>query len=265
MESKKPMYLGSWKGRIIRAISIDGARTWAEIRDITGLSPKSLNQTLSELMHAKVLEKQTKGEKTAYKVSYNLYKEYTEYYKEESTTPQKKVAVKPEVQTKIHQWIDQWKDLNNLDIDLGAGHFFLQGMQLDEFSKKIISQQAQKEVLVVNPFVEPVDLSKTLLESAKRGVDTTLITRRTSDDHRKKESIDKFHEALKAAGANLIYKLNVHAKIIVADKAVAIVSSMNFNPTSSAGQSWEAGLVSIKDTVVESVLEKIIELQELVA
>ena len=69
MSEKKPLYLGSWKGRVIRAIAIDGARTWNEIQEFTGLSPKSLNRTLAEMMNAKALEKQIQGEKSTYRTN----------------------------------------------------------------------------------------------------------------------------------------------------------------------------------------------------
>jgi phosphatidylserine/phosphatidylglycerophosphate/cardiolipin synthase-like enzyme len=45
----------------------------------------------------------------------------------------------------------------------------------------------------------------------------------------------------------------VHVKLIVVDLAIAIISSMNFYAESSAGASWEAGLVSIDHKVVSSI------------
>ena len=65
-------YWGSWKGQVIKAISIDRASTWSEIRDATGLSEYSLNTALSEMFDAGLLEKIDGN----YRVSYDLYKEY---------------------------------------------------------------------------------------------------------------------------------------------------------------------------------------------
>ena len=59
-------------------------------------------------------------------------------------------------------------------------------------------------------------------------------------------------------GLELKYDKKIHAKIIVADRTVGVVSSMNFFPESSAGASWEAGLVSIDPKVVESIVQSII-------
>ena len=60
MTEEKLRYFGSWKGRIIKAIAIDGARTWEEIRESTGLYRTTLNEVMSELFDAKVLRKLTK-------------------------------------------------------------------------------------------------------------------------------------------------------------------------------------------------------------
>ncbi|MHA2315013.1 MAG: phospholipase D-like domain-containing protein [Candidatus Hermodarchaeia archaeon] len=54
----------------------------------------------------------------------------------------------------------------------------------------------------------------------------------------------------------------VHAKLLVVDRRVAIVSSMNFFAASTAGQSWEAGLVSVDETVVENITDTIMKLKE---
>lgn len=59
---EEPRYWESWKGRVVKAIAIDGVRTWTEIRDSTGLSPMSLNKVLSELFNADMLEKKGESE-----------------------------------------------------------------------------------------------------------------------------------------------------------------------------------------------------------
>ncbi len=74
--SGEPRYWGSWKGRVVRAIAVDHAQTWNEIRDQTGLSPLTLNKVLSELFDAKAIEKDASGR---YWVSKELYKAYKDY------------------------------------------------------------------------------------------------------------------------------------------------------------------------------------------
>jgi hypothetical protein len=74
--SAQPRYWGTWKGQVIKAISVDGARTWQDIFDITGLSEYSLNTALSEMYNAGILEKREES----YRVTYDLYREYRDYF-----------------------------------------------------------------------------------------------------------------------------------------------------------------------------------------
>jgi len=94
------------------------------------------------------------------------------------------------------------------------------------------------------------------MDVKKKGVDVKVITRPPKDRYpdklvRKQE----YHQKLKNEGISLVYDENVHAKLIVVDNAVAISSSMNFFPESSAGVSWEAGLISIDPQVVDSIVK----------
>jgi len=90
-----------------------------------------------------------------------------------------------------------------------------------------------------------------------------LMTRRP-DTSRKSFRRDKreYHRFLQEDGVSVTYNKAVHAKIVVVDRAVAIISSMNFYSGSSAGASWEAGLISVEETVVESMVNSILELLE---
>ncbi len=141
-------------------------------------------------------------------------------------------------------------------------HFFLEGMELDDLSKLLICHST-REVLVVNPYVEQCDLSNTLRDHVNKNVRVVVVTRPPKqDDSQSLERKRKYHEILSKEGVDLVYNENVHAKLIVVDRTVAIVSSMNFYSGSSAGASWEAGLVSTDNSVVDSVTNYILELKE---
>ena len=60
----------------------------------------------------------------------------------------------------------------------------------------------------------------------------------------------------------MIYNERAHAKLILVDKSVAVVSSMNMTSLSAGGSSWEAGLVTKEDTVVESIIDSVYQLLE---
>jgi phosphatidylserine/phosphatidylglycerophosphate/cardiolipin synthase-like enzyme len=72
----------------------------------------------------------------------------------------------------------------------------------------------------------------------------------------------KYHDILTQEGIMIKYNSKVHAKIITVDRFAAIVSSMNFKSHSSGGGSWEAGLISIDQLVVESIAQSILNLIE---
>lgn len=265
---EEPRYWGSWKGRVIKAIVLDGARTWEDIRDLTGLSVKSLKRALFEMYDMGILEKRIGG---VYRVSREIYKEYRDFFEkqgisEESVTREtdQKVPVKfsKEEQKDLVRWIDQWREVKKLDFSLELKHFFLEGRHLDDISKELICH-AKSEVLVVNPYVDKCDLSDTLRKASKDGIKVRLVTRRpgTSKEPFRQDKRE-YHRFLKEDGVNVVYNKGVHSKIVVVDRAVAIISSMNFYSRSSGGASWEAGLISVEETVVESIVNSILELLE---
>jgi len=109
---------------------------------------------------------------------------------------------------------------------------------------------------VANPFIEECDLSNTLQEAKKKGTEVQIITRPPEDKYpnqleRKKQYLQK----LESRGIKIFYIPKVHVKLIIVDRAVAIASSMNFYPESSAGETWEAGLVTWKKTIVSSIVD----------
>ena len=255
MKVKKPKYWGSWKGDVIKAISIDDAKTWGDLLIQTGLSDDDLKQTLSELFKTKEIKKKFVKGKTHYRVLRELYHEYREHFAQPGVKKPESVRLtKPPVKVTLLEYVDKWRKLNDIKIDLADMHFFLQGSQLDEFSRKMIHPQAKQQVIVVNPFVEKCSLSETLADSAKNSIDTILITRKPE---RKKPEVKAFHDYLKKSKVKIHYSRDVHAKIIVVDNILAIVSSMNFYPSSSAGKTWEAGLVTYKKTIVNTILDNI--------
>jgi len=158
----------------------------------------------------------------------------------------------------LHKWIRDWREVKKLTFSLKSGHFFLEGRYLDDFSKEVISN-ARKEVLVVNPFVEMCSLSDTMWVASKNNIEVRLVTRKPKKDRKRREE-EKYLRKLEKEGIAITYTEKVHAKIIVVDRAIAIISSMNFISSSSAGASWEAGLVTIDETVIRSMIKSIFNL-----
>jgi predicted transcriptional regulator len=253
---KEPRYRGSWKGRVIKAIVIDGAKKWEDIREFTGLSQNSLKRALAELFALNILEKRNHD---YFVCSPEIGEEYRVFFAKEE---EKVVRFPQKKQRDLVKWIDQWRELMELDFSLESKHFYLEGRHLDQLSQALICR-AESEVLVVNPFVAQCDLSDTLRSACQRGVDVKLITR-PPDDKRRRYQREKreYHLNLSREGVALTYNKKAHAKLIVVDRTVGIASSMNFYSGSSGGSSWEAGLVSVEENVVENMANSILNFIE---
>ncbi len=109
---------------------------------------------------------------------------------------------------------------------------------------------------MANPFIEECDLSDTLQEAKKKGTEVQIVTRSPEDKYPNQlEKKRLYLQKLQSRGIKIFYSPKVHAKLIIVDRAVAIASSMNFYPESSAGETWEAGLVTWKKPIVKSIIE----------
>jgi len=255
MSEKKPPFYGSWKGRVIEAIVHDGAKIWSEIADITGLFPQTLNKILKELFDADALSKNDKSE---YRVSYDIYKSYKSFYETitKISKPTEKVKVSKEVKEELKRWIQQWGDVKKLDLNLESHHFFLSEGYLDSFCQDVVNN-ARKEIIVVSPYINRCTLSERLKVRAKDGVNVSIIMRQPEKPEEK-----RYLTELENQGVDIIIHPTVHAKVLVVDRAVSIVSSMNLIPQSTGGQSWEAGIASISEKTIEMTLNAILEFKE---
>jgi len=146
-----------------------------------------------------------------------------------------------------------------MKIDTNMKHFYMQ-KALENFSTYVI-KKAEEEIIVVNPFINRVTISKELGDaSSERGVRTIVICRKPSEDDKYDQA--NFHKELINEGVKVFYHKNVHAKITIIDRSIAIISSMNFIPTSVGGTSWEAGLVTYEIKTVSDTLSSVLKMQK---
>jgi len=270
MIEEEPPFYGSWKGRVLEAIALENIRDWVGIQEYTQLTEENLNKALSELYNLDIIEKLNDGTYWIRDIEVvHLYRDYFEDL-DEYKTPliphevQKEMILEKALpkDESLATFIVKWKDLKKLSFSLDARHFFLEGDYLGELSKDLI-RRARKEILLVNPFIQECDLSKTLLEKTGNKPKVLVITQPLKD-YRPEVLKEKqeFHEKLKNAGIIINYDPRIHAKLLVVDQQIAIISSMNFSLASYGGLSWEAGMISIDDSIVTSVHKKIHELLE---
>ena len=267
MNDDLPPFYGTWKGRVLEAIALESIRDWIGIQEYTQLTEENLNRALSELYTLDIIERKEDG---AYWIKdievVHLYRDYFEdldeykapliQHEEPKEIVLEKVLPKDE---NLASFVVEWRAFKHLSFSLDARHFFLEGTYLDDLSKDLI-RRARKEVLVVNPFLEECNLSNALIDAVGNGAKVTVITRNPTpsrDNNQNSQEVLKekqnYHEYLKKEGVTMYFDRRIHAKLLVVDEQIAVISSMNFYSNSTGGSSWEAGMISIDDSIVTSV------------
>ena len=174
-----------------------------------------------------------------------------------SETQVQKNTIPDKVQDSLVQWSTQWVNARPINLELESKHFFLEGMRLEEFSRDVIGR-AKDEILATNPYLDSCYLTTALQDARERRVNVKIVTRRPTKD---KNDISKLecHAALRKKGVTIHY---INAKIIVIDRKIGILSSMNLYSGSAGGGVLEAGIVSFEDKVVNSETKYISDLLE---
>ena len=226
----EPRFWSSWKGCIIRAIVLDGLYKRNEILKRTKLEEKQFEVALGELFQTDFL---LTMEKDRFWVnSRDLCNEYRCYFKK--------------LQESLLDWVQQWRLQEKVESELS--HFFLEDKLLYEFSERLM-EHANVEILVTNPFVDRCHISNTLMSMSEKGINVILVARSPPEQYKRE---------LSEKGVSITYDGSIHAKLIAVDRRVGIVSSMNFFAASSGGASWEAGLVTIEENIVQSIARSIL-------
>lgn len=224
LSGREPKYYNSWKGRVLEAIIINNAHTWKMIQLYTDLNDYALKRALAELFSVNAIEKRNNE---YYVIDNILRKEYKDHLKEEASLLDLLV-----INDLVKSLVDGIKSMIAPSTPKSK---FLDSANLSAYSKEIISK-ARQEVLVMNPFIKQCPLSETLKLARRNKAQVTTIMRRPFDVQEK-----NYHQTLKEVGIRIVYDNKVHAKLIVVDQKIAIVSSMNFFHKSSEGGSYEAG------------------------
>jgi phosphatidylserine/phosphatidylglycerophosphate/cardiolipin synthase-like enzyme len=158
------------------------------------------------------------------------------------------------------QWLTRWVADRPVNLSVESKHFFLEGMRLEELARDVIDK-AQNEILVTSPFVDSCHPATALQEAVGRSVKVKVVARRPSTskiDAAKREC----QANLRKKGVHIHYVNPLHSKIIVIDREIAIVSSMNLYSGSTGGALLEAGIVSFDKKVVDSATKYIVDLLE---
>jgi phosphatidylserine/phosphatidylglycerophosphate/cardiolipin synthase-like enzyme len=161
----------------------------------------------------------------------------------EQTSSESMTNWDPETPEAVRRWMDE----NRPHIIPAFRHIFLEGVDLADFSRRLVSR-ADQSILIINPYVSSGHVSNELMKASKKGVSVEVVTR-TPD----KQNYRDFHKKLNSAGIEPQYNETIHAKVILVDDSVVVVSSMNMYAYSSGGGVWEAGIVSWDPETIESI------------
>jgi len=253
----EPKYWGTIKGKILNAIVNEFCDFEDAIMYQLHLPMEIIKQAIVELKQSGELSYTDEG--TLW-VKYPLYKSY-ESFDLDLLSEEMSRKIPLAMDTKkldTIEWIYQWKENNDDTITLANEHFYLEGNMLTEFTNGLL-KFSRENVIVVNPFVDVCSTMRILSLLHMNGVETHMVTRSPETESNKyyRERKTTCHKSLIESGVNLFYNDFIHAKMMLIDDVVAINSSMNLISTSVGAQSWESGLITYDESVLNSIKKSI--------
>jgi hypothetical protein len=256
----EPKYWGTIKGKILNAI----VNEFCDFEDAmvyeTHLPRELIKQAIVELRQTGELSYTDEG---LFWVKYPLYKSY-ENFGLDALSEEMSRKIPLAMDTKkldTIEWIYQWKVKNDDTITLDNNHFYLEGERLTAFTNALL-KFSRESVIVINPFVDVCSTTRILSLLKMNGVETHIVTRNPEtdlNDYSKKRKIT-MHKSLAENGVYLHYNDYIHAKMILVDNIVAINSSMNLISSSVGSQSWESGIITYDEIVINSIKNSILNL-----
>ena len=190
-------------------------------------------------------------------------------YSKEPKTSYSNVAKAPETtiqnpparnEDTLIQWLTHWASDKPISLSVESKQFFLAGMELEELARDVIGK-AQDEILVTSPYVDSCHLATALQRAVERRVKVKVVARRPTTA--KMDALKVECQAnLRKEGVIIHYINQIHSKIIIVDRKITIISSMNLYSGSTGGATFEAGIVSFDKKVVDSAAKYIFELLE---
>jgi len=267
LSRKAPKYWDSVKGDILHSIVAASCDSY-QWGDIESIDVYYLTQSLP-LPEAEIVvnlrELVRDGDvicenETMFHLRPELMKEYYEYSEYLMTIDYDddrldELQVPPIEHWNITLWTNSWLLMHQPDLTLEKAHFYLEGYLLDAYVKFLITK-AKETIIVVIPFLDMITPTKLLIEATRKSRRVVLVTRPPD-----KTSTRNYHKELADSGITVMYNRNLHAKLLLFDDEIAIVSSMNLLVGATAGFSWEAGLITLDKKTVDRIKESITHLQ----
>ena len=266
LSPRVPKHWNTVKGEILNlmaSMSFD-SYSWGDIQqvDLSGLT-QMLPLPEAEIvvnLRELVRDGDVIYENDWYQIHPELMKEYYDYIEYLMTIDYgderlDELHVFPIDSWNISLWTDAWLRIHSPDISLENAHFYLEGYLLDAYVKYLITK-AEKTIIVVIPFLDMITPTKLLIEATRKNRIVVLVTRPPD-----KSSTRNFLNELSKAGITILYHKNLHAKLLLCDDEIAVVSSMNLLVGVTAGFSWEAGIITLDQKIVGMIKDSITNLK----
>ncbi len=249
-------YKETLKDKVLSVIIIDDASTFSDIKEKTGLKGILVKIVLEKLEMDEYLLKTNVDGTPEWKLTEGgLLKAYRSAVDslDEADLLSDKTEDEP---SRYHlEWIRQWLAEDD-DASKESLQFFFEGKPLEFMINRLINR-AQKNVFIINPYVDKTGIGISLLNAAKNGVDVLLITGHPEDN----EDLQRMHTALMNAKVNLFYASKesgaINSKILAVDNEIAVISSMNLTMGAEAAVTWESGIASADVKVVKDAIKAI--------
>lgn len=261
-----PRYYDTPKGKIIHAIVIQRCYDFRSIQRVTGFRPRELQDLISELLLEGILTQWENSRNL--KVENETYWEWFNFllYGPDFSIKPETISIQEVSGEGILEWIQSWISFYQkeygLSIPVGNNHFYLDNTLLIDFLSSVI-RKADKQIIVFSPWVEDINLTKLLIVSCGNKCEVMVITREPNfNAEREWEKVRaqeqaRCHEELRNAGVGVRYYNNIHGKVMILDREVAVVSSFNFTRNPASGTSWEAGIVTYEKAIVQGILDSL--------
>jgi len=263
MTPKEPKHWGTKKGDLLGDWAlwqrVEGTIDHLGLTQIFPFSENEINELLRELIRDGDVNVDSDN---GYSIRDELVKDYIDYIdyeiqKEIEEDRMGVIQVPSVIKRDITIWTDGWIKIHKPEISLENKHFFLEGHLLDTFIKFLISK-ANETIIVVNPFLDMITPTQLLIQATRNNKRVVLVTRPPENlSQRARET----HKLLLDSRITILYAPNLHAKILLFDDKIAIVSSMNFLQRATAGISWEAGIVTLDEKTVNMIKDSITNLK----
>jgi len=265
--SDKPKHFGTDTGHVFGNIAILNYLSSRELSRELGISKDELYELIGVLLKDKSIYIWKNN--TEYRPDTKLKQDWLDYLDSLSEEEKDELfweGYELEIEEDLpwSRFMYSFCENNEITYTSDQGFFYLPDELLAIFQDLILTRPA-KRMLIVNPFINYQLLKKKLIILRGKGTLIEIITRPPALDSQEY----KIHTELSEKGIKIYYNDTIHAKMIILDDELALISSMNFikqsvTPYNSPIRgSWESGVVITKPEILTEIKTSIAKIDRM--